>query len=64
MLILSVICLIYYHFLMNKSELVSAVAQKSGLSKVDSKKALDAVLESIDEELNNDGKVEIGRAHV
>ncbi|HHW80925.1 MAG TPA: DNA-binding protein, partial [Bacteroidales bacterium] len=30
---------------MNKSELVSAVAQKSGLSKVDSKKALDAVLE-------------------
>ena len=57
MLILSVICLIYYHFLMNKSELVSAVAQKSGLSKVDSKKALDAVLESIDEELKNDGKV-------
>lgn len=42
---------------MNKSELVSAVAQKSGLSKVDSKKALDAVLESIDEELKNDGKV-------
>lgn len=57
MLILSVICLIYYHFLMNKSELVSAVAQKSGLSKVDSKKALDAVLESIDEELKNGGKV-------
>ena len=54
---LSVICLIYYHFLMNKSELVSAVAQKSGLSKVDSKKALDAVLESIGEELKNDGKV-------
>ena len=42
---------------MNKSELVSAVAQKSGLSKVDSKKALDAVLESIGEELKNDGKV-------
>lgn len=42
---------------MNKSELVSAVAQKSGLSKVDSKKALDAVLESIGEELQNDGKV-------
>ena len=54
---LNVICLIYYRFLMNKSELVSAVAQKSGLSKVDSKKALDAVLESIDEELKNDGKV-------
>ena len=54
---LSVICLIYYHFLMNKSELVSAVAQKSGLSKEEKKKALDAVLESIDEELKNDGKV-------
>ena len=42
---------------MNKSELVSAVAQKSQLSKVDAKKALDAVLESIGEELKNDGKV-------
>lgn len=42
---------------MNKSELVDAVAKKSGLTKVDSKKALDAVLESIDEELKNDGKV-------
>ena len=54
---LSVICLIYYHFLMNKSELVSAVAQKSGLSKVDSKKALDATLEAIAQEVKNDGKV-------
>ncbi len=42
---------------MNKSELVSAVAQKSGLTKVDAKKALDAVLESISEELKNDGRV-------
>ena len=42
---------------MNKSELVSAVAEKSGLTKVDAKKALDAVLESIGEELKNDGKV-------
>ncbi|HKM44647.1 MAG TPA: HU family DNA-binding protein [Dysgonamonadaceae bacterium] len=42
---------------MNKSELVSAVAQKSGLTKVDAKKALDAVLESIGEELKNDGRV-------
>ena len=54
---LNVICLIYYRFLMNKSELVSAVAQKSGLTKVDAKKALDAVLESIGEELKNDGRV-------
>lgn len=42
---------------MNKSELISAVAQKSGLSKVDAKKALDGVLESIGEELKNDGRV-------
>ena len=42
---------------MNKSELVSAVAQKSGLTKVDAKKALDGVLEAISEELKNDGKV-------
>ena len=42
---------------MNKSELVSAVAQKSELTKVDAKKALDAVLEAIGEELKNDGKV-------
>lgn len=57
MLSLSVICLIYNRFPMNKSELVSAVAQKSELSKVDAKKALDAVLEAIGEELKNDGKV-------
>ncbi len=42
---------------MNKSELVSAVAQKSGLTKVDAKKALDGVLEAIGEELKNDGRV-------
>ena len=42
---------------MNKSELVSAVAQRSELTKVDAKKALDAVLEAIGEELKNDGKV-------
>ena len=42
---------------MNKSELVSAVAQKSGLTKVDAKKALDGLLEAISEELKNDGRV-------
>ena len=42
---------------MNKSELVSAVAQRTELTKVDAKKALDAVLEAIGEELKNDGKV-------
>jgi len=44
-------------FLMNKSELIDAIAQKSGLSKVDSKKALDATLEAIANELKSDGKV-------
>ncbi len=42
---------------MNKSELINAIAEKSGLSKVDSKKALDATLEAISEEVKNDGKV-------
>ncbi|NLX80723.1 MAG: HU family DNA-binding protein [Proteiniphilum sp.] len=42
---------------MNKSELINAIAEKSGLSKVDSKKALDATLEAIAQEVKNDGKV-------
>ena len=42
---------------MNKSELVDAIAQKSGLSKVDSKKALDANLDAIADELKSGGKV-------
>ena len=42
---------------MNKSELINAIAEKSGLSKVDSKKALDATLEVITNEVKNDSKV-------
>ncbi len=42
---------------MNKSELINAVAEKSGLSKVDAKKALDATLEAIAEEVKKGGKV-------
>lgn len=42
---------------MNKSELISAIAEKSGLSKVDAKKALDATLETISEEIKGGGKV-------
>ncbi len=42
---------------MNKSELISAVAEKSGLSKVDAKKALDATLEAIVEEMKKGGRV-------
>jgi DNA-binding protein HU-beta len=42
---------------MNKSELINAIAEKSGLSKVDSKKALDATLETIAGEVKAGGKV-------
>lgn len=42
---------------MNKSELISAIADKSGLSKVDAKKALDATLETISSEVKGGGKV-------
>lgn len=36
---------------MNKSELIDAIAQKGGLTKVDAAKALDATIESISEAL-------------
>ena len=36
---------------MNKSELIDAIAQKGGLTKVDAGKALDATLEAIGEAL-------------
>ncbi|MBP5479517.1 MAG: HU family DNA-binding protein [Bacteroidaceae bacterium] len=42
---------------MNKSELVSAIAEKSGLSKSDSKKALDGVLEAITDALKAGDKI-------
>jgi len=42
---------------MNKSELVAAVAAKAGLTKVDAKKAIDAVTESIAEALKKGDKV-------
>ncbi|MBQ8866261.1 MAG: HU family DNA-binding protein [Bacteroidaceae bacterium] len=42
---------------MNKAELINAVAEKSGLSKVDSKKAIDAVVASITEALKQGDKV-------
>ena len=57
---------------MNKSELISAMAAESGLTKADSKKALDAFMASITKALKAGDKVslvgfgtfEIGRAHV
>ena len=42
---------------MNKSELVAAVAAKAGLSKVDAKKAVDAVVASVAEALKGGDKV-------
>ena len=42
---------------MNKTELVSSIAAKAGLSKADSKKALDACVESIVEALKGGDKV-------
>ena len=42
---------------MNKSELISAIAAESGLSKVDSKKALDAFISSVSTALKGGDKV-------
>lgn len=44
---------------MNKSELVSSIAEKSQLSKKDAEKALNACLESIEETLKNGDKVQL-----
>jgi len=42
---------------MNKAELIDAIADKSGLSKADSKKALDAFIESTTATLKGNGRV-------
>ncbi len=44
---------------MNKTDLVNEVAAKASLSKVDAKKAVDAVLESIEQALANVDKVQL-----
>ncbi|MDR3194733.1 MAG: HU family DNA-binding protein [Tannerella sp.] len=44
---------------MNKTDLVSAVAAKAVLTKTDAKKAVEAVLEAVSEELGQGGKVSI-----
>ncbi|MCR5576537.1 MAG: HU family DNA-binding protein [Oscillospiraceae bacterium] len=44
---------------MNKAELVAAVAEKAGLSKKDSEKAVNAALEAITAELSAGGKVQL-----
>lgn len=42
---------------MNKSELISSVSEKSGLSKADSERAIDAVFDSITEALKSNDEV-------
>ena len=44
---------------MNKTELVSSIAAKAGLSKADSKKALDACVEAIVDALKGGDKVSL-----
>ena len=44
---------------MNKTELVAAIAEKSGLSKKDAEKALAATIDAIAAELKNDGKIQL-----
>lgn len=36
---------------MNKAELIAAIAEKSGLTKVDSRKALEAFMETVEQEM-------------
>lgn len=42
---------------MNKTELINAISEKSGLTKVESKKALEAFVESVTKEVKAGGKV-------
>ena len=44
---------------MNKSELISAIAESAGLSKVDSKKALDGFIAAVFNELKKGGKISL-----
>ena len=44
---------------MNKAELISAIAGSAGLSKVDSKKALDGFIAAVFNELKKGGKISL-----
>ena len=44
---------------MNKAELINAVAEKSGLSKADSKKAIDAFVATVTDVLKNGDKLSL-----
>ncbi len=42
---------------MNKVELIDAVAEKAGMTKVDARKAIDAIMDVTKAELKKDGKI-------
>ena len=42
---------------MNKTEFITAVAEKAGLSKADAKKAVDAFVETVSDEMKAGGKI-------
>lgn len=42
---------------MNKAEFIDAIAEKAGMTKVDSKKALDAIIDVAKAEMKKDGKI-------
>ena len=44
---------------MNRAELISAMSEKSELTKVDTEKALKAFIDTVTEELKNGGKVQL-----
>lgn len=44
---------------MNKTELVAAIAEKTGLSKKDSEASLKAFIDVVTDELKKDGKVQL-----
>ena len=45
---------------MNKAQLIDAIAEKAGLTKADSKKALEAFVETVGEALKGGDKVALG----
>ena len=44
---------------MNRTELISAMSEKSELTKVDTEKALKAFIDTVTEELKNGGKIQL-----
>ena len=44
---------------MNKTELLAAIAEKSGITKKDAEKALSAFVETVSDELKKGGKVQL-----